>query len=852
MPRVQPFTVISDLPERLAPLRGLASNMWWSWNHQAKGVFIRVFKDRYVKARKNAVELVNSLSRAEIDALEKDKGFLTLLREVDSDFKSYLESPSWWQGRSEYDDLSVAYFSAEFGLHESVPIYSGGLGVLAGDYLKAASDLGLPVSAVGLLYYEGYFSQYLSADGWQKETYPQIEMIHLPIKPVLGADGRPVTVPVEVGHETVKVRAWRIEVGRVKLYLLDTNFDENPPSLRGITARLYGGDIHQRIKQEIVLGIGGLRLLRAIGANPSICHMNEGHSAFLALEKIRLLMAEHKLDFESALNGVRATHLFTTHTPVPAGNDVFSRELITEYFNRYAVEAAIDIETILQLGRVHQDNPQEPFSVTVLALRTAAAANGVSRLHGQVSRKLWSGIWPEVPMDEVPIDHVTNGVHNPTWTSRDIADLYDRHLGPAWRERTAAPEVWSAVEDIPDEEIWRIIGHRRTSLVAYVRERLKAQLMRRGAGRVEIEHVAHVLDPDALTIGFARRFASYKRATLIFHDVERLVRLVNNIETPVQFIFSGKAHPADQPGKELIERIIRVSRRPDLRARVVFLEDYDMGVARTLVQAVDIWMNNPRRPLEASATSGMKAAVNGVLNLSVLDGWWCEAFDGENGWAIGQGEEYDDHHYQDDLESRSIYDLLEREVIPTFYQRGSDGVPRDWIQMIKHSIRTIAPQFSAHRMAMDYANMYYLPLGRELRQMQQDNYSRVRTVTEQMGRFRDGWPKVRIHDVKTNGVDHLALGRSLPIKVTAELGPFSPEEVACEVYFGALDATQHIHGSDVVRLDKVQPSGENGFVDFCGDIETERAGSYGFSVRIVPVIDGKTVSTVPRLIAWWQ
>lgn len=858
MRRILPFTVIAELPPQLEPLRQIASNLWWCWNQSAKSLFIRASREGFSRARRNPIRVIESLTQDDIAGLTRDRGFLAQIDEVVKSFERYKETRYWWSSQAdEAKDLTIAYFSAEYGLHESLPIYSGGLGVLAGDHLKAASDLGVPVVGVGLLYYQGYFSQYLNADGWQQESFPPIEIDRLPLRPALGPDGKQVTVRVEIADTSVVVKAWCVDVGVVRLYLLDTNVDENPPFHRSICSRLYGGDFHVRIPQEIVLGIGGLRVLEALGINPDVCHMNEGHSAFLALEQIRRLMKGSGLSFEEALHGIRAGNLFTTHTMVPAGNDMFSRELIERYFSGFAHDLGVSIEEILRLGRVNPNEGAEPFAMTVLAMRASHGVNAVSELHGTMTRKLWQSLWPEVPLEEVPIQHITNGVHTPTWTSRDMTDLYDRYLGPSWRNQTADVQSWEGIDEVPDEELWRILCRGRSSLVTFCRERLREQLIRRGAGRVEIESASQMLDPNALTIGFARRFASYKRAALILRDIDRLAQILSNPERPVQFIFSGKAHPADQPGKELIARLIHASHRPELHGRFVFIEDYDMAVARKLVQGADVWLNNPRRPLEASGTSGMKVAANAGLNVSVLDGWWCEAFNGENGWCIGLGEEYEDQDYQDQVESRSIYDILEREVIPTFFDRTPTDVPREWLKHVKVSIRTIAPRFSASRMVGDYATRFYLPLGLRSREIRAGHYARPKEERAALTRYHKHWHELRILSVETDGKEQRVIGKSLPVSVIAYLGQLTPDEVAVEVRLGSLDVTNTLHGSQIIRLTKIDRldgygSYAQGVYRYEGTVRTEKAGSYGFSTRLTPILNGVPDALQPGLLTWWQ
>ena len=644
--------------------------------------------------------------------MARDEGFLAHLDRVDEAFNNYMSATTWFQdtyGEAAADQCRVAYFSAEFGIHESIPVYSGGLGLLAGDHLKAASDLGIPLVGVGMMYREGYFRQYLNVDGWQQERYPENDFFNLPLITETNAKGQPILITVPMPGREVSARIWRIQVGRVPLYLLDTNIAQNNADDRQITARLYGGDHDMRIRQEMILGIGGIRALRAIGKVPTVCHMNEGHSAFCGLERIRVKMEENQIDFASAREAVAAGTCFTTHTPVPAGNDVFQGSLMEHYFSQYLPALKIDRQEFLGLGRQNPRDQNEPFCMTVLAIRLSNSSNGVSKLHGQVSRRMWKAIWPDLPESEIPITSITNGVHTRSWLALEMGQLYERYLGVQWEERPTDHSVWKRVENIPNAELWRTHERRRERLVAFARARLKDQLVRRGAPPSEVARADEVLDPDALTLGFARRFATYKRGTLLFRNLERLGAILNAKDRPVQIIFAGKAHPRDHGGKELIAEIVHLARRPDFRRRIVFIEDYDINVARYLVQGVDVWVNNPRRPLEASGTSGMKVCINGGINLSVLDGWWCEAFAGDNGWAIGAGEEYSDLTYQDDVESRAIYDLLEQEIVPLFYTRSSDGLPRGWIKVMKRAMSTVCPVFNTSRMVQEYMEKCYGP-----------------------------------------------------------------------------------------------------------------------------------------------
>ncbi len=664
MPAIQKFVVTPNLPEPLQPLLDIARNVWWSWNVEAINLLRRVDPDLWDQHEGNPVAVLGSLSTERVAVLLKDTAFLAHLERVRGDLDRYLSRPTWFQ--NEHDNISggrVGYFSLEFGLHESLPLYSGGLGILAGDHLKSATDLGLPLVGVGLAYQEGYFRQYLNHDGWQMEGYTANDFYNMSMNLELDAEGNPLTIEVHYPGRTVAARIWRVQVGRNPLLLLDTNLPVNLPEDRELTARLYGGSEDMRIRQEILLGIGGLRALITLGLEPTVCHLNEGHSAFLGLERINLLMKNQGLDFDTAFEVVRASNVFTTHTPVPAGNDQFQPDLVRRYLTRKADELGIGIERLLAFGRQNPGDDRELFNMTVLALRLSRSVNGVSELHGHVSRGMWQAVWPGAPLEEVPISYVTNGIHTRSWLCTEIARLYDRYLGPRWFEDPTNKTIWDRVDTIPDAELWRGHERMRERLVGFVRGRLRRQLRKRGANRTWIKQAGEVLDPEALTIGFARRFATYKRAALILSDPDRLDRILNDPERPVQLIFAGKAHPKDHHGKELIRQLVNLAQEDRFSNRIVFIEDYNIEVGRYLVQGVDVWLNNPRRPLEASGTSGMKVPPNGGVNLSILDGWWCEGYQQDNGWAIGAGEDYEDHAesqaYQDDVESTALYDLLE-------------------------------------------------------------------------------------------------------------------------------------------------------------------------------------------------
>ncbi|HQY88258.1 MAG TPA: alpha-glucan family phosphorylase, partial [Tepidisphaeraceae bacterium] len=696
IPTLRTIQITPDIPAKLQRLLELAKNLWWVWNYDAADLFRRLDRELWDRVKHNPVKLLGQLSQEQLLELTNDAGYMAQLERVYEAFKKSQAEDAWFQRTYAQDKSTlIAYFSAEFGIHESLPIYSGGLGVLAGDHLKSASELALPLVGVGLFYRQGYFQQYLSADGWQQEAYPELDPYNMAIEVVKFTDGTPVKVRVEMPDNTVFVQVWKVSVGRIPLYLLDTNLPENSPSDREITSRLYGGGTEMRIRQEIVLGIGGVRALHAMDLQPTVFHMNEGHSAFLALERVRELLATHaNLSFDQIRQFVMAGCVFTTHTPVPAGIDMFPPDLVVKYFKSYYPQLKLDEEGFLALGREDVTNKKQGFSMAVLAIRLSDSHNAVSKLHGEVSREMWHNIWPNVPEPEVPIQHVTNGIHVRSWMSPDIAFTLDRYLGDAWMLDPTNTDSWNDVDQIPDEELWRTHERCREKLVVHARKMLRDQLQNRGATFEQLATADSVLDPEALTIGFARRFATYKRATLLLRDRDRLKALLTNTQRPLQFVFSGKAHPADQGGKDLIRQIVDFARDAGVRRRFVFLENYDMSVARVLVQGVDVWLNTPRRPYEASGTSGMKAAANAVLNCSILDGWWVEGYEPDVGWAIGRGEQYNDPEYQDHVEGQSLYDLLERQIVPIFYDRGDDNIPREWVRRMKQCLRKLAPMFN--------------------------------------------------------------------------------------------------------------------------------------------------------------
>ena len=834
MDHIRTFTVVPSLPEALEPLRQLAYNLWWTWNPSATDLFRRLDVDLWREVEHNPVALLWRIPQERLEQAAKDDAYIAQLCRVMDSFYVYRNGRTWFDEQyPQYKGRTIAYFSAEFGLHESLPIYSGGLGVLAGDHLKSASNLGIPLVGVGLIYRQGYFNQQLTEDGWQLESYPVYDPHQWSATQVRNADGQPLKISVTLAKQDVHAAIWLVHVGRVRLYLLDADLPENPPEFRAITSRLYGGDRTMRIRQEILLGIGGLRALREVGITPDVCHMNEGHAAFLALERIRQAMHEHGLSYREAREITSGGNIFTTHTPVPAGIDRFEPELVQKHLEWMAHELGIGTRDLLALGREHEDKPEEEFCMPFLALRLSYRSNGVSKLHGEVARGMWQGYWPGVPREEVPIGHVTNGIHIRTWTSPTMAELLEQYLAPNWPEANEDDDLWNRVRDIPDAELWRVHVRRREWMIAAIRRRLRQQLKGRGAPPAEVKAAEEVLDPEALTIGFARRFAPYKRATLLFRDIDRLARIVTSKERPVQFIFAGKAHPHDGAGKELIKEIAAVCAKQQFRRRIVFMENYNISLARVMVQGVDVWLNNPLRLHEASGTSGMKVPANGGLNVSCLDGWWPEAFNGENGWVVGDGRVYDDLAYQDHVESESLYNLLEREIIPLFYERTADDLPRSWIKRVKESIRTIVPQFNTNRMLRDYTQQMYMAAMERVEHITADNFAMGRSLTAWKERLRAHWHEVRVANVEAEPHDTLKVGDALQLHARVHLGSIAPEDIAVEAYYGPLDSDGQVTSGNAVRLDFVQ-SEQNGEHTFAGAVPCQRSGRTGYSIRVVP------------------
>ncbi|MFW5643536.1 MAG: alpha-glucan family phosphorylase, partial [Alkalispirochaeta sp.] len=780
------FNVTPQIPKVLKPLEDIAHNVWLSWNDDALTLFTRLDFDAWTRSGQNPVRMLGMVPQERFEKLAKDDSYLAALKRVNERFRRYTSGKETWY-RGSHKNV-IAYFSMEYGLDVSLPIYSGGLGVLSGDHMKSASDLGLPLVGVGLLYQQGYFRQYLNADGFQQESYPENDWYNMPVRRVLDRGGNEIKITIALPNSIVTARVWEVRVGRISLYLLDANVEENSEQDRRITATLYGGDREMRMKQEILLGIGGIRALRAIGINAVVTHMNEGHSAFLGIERIREYINRDGLTRQEAIQALWPTNIFTTHTPVPAGNERFGIDMMQKYFHTITDGTGFTWEEFIALGRENPADHQEPFCMTVLAIRLSAYNNGVSELHGVVSRTMWKEIWPELPEEEVPITHITNGVHSRSFLSPEMKDLLDRYFGPRFDEEPTYIGIWDRMDRISDEEIWRTHEIRKDKLVSFARDRLKKQLTRRGASHAKVVYADEVLSPYTFTISFARRFATYKRATLLFRDPERLRRLLTNPNHPVQIIFAGKAHPHDIPGKNLIKDIVHYASDPEIRSKIVFLENYDLEIAKYLVSGSDIWLNTPRRPMEASGTSGMKAAINGVLNCSILDGWWAEGYDPEVGYAIGAGEEYADEEMQDEIESKLLYDLLEREIIPTYYDRGRDGLPREWIRKMKASMQKLGGLFSTSRMLTEYSENFYLPALKNAERIIKSGYEIPRHLASYVDRIRHAWGDIAVFDITGGTGRHLKVGENLSVECRVSLGEIEPSEVTIQLYTGRINA----------------------------------------------------------------
>ncbi|SDL14670.1 starch phosphorylase [Maridesulfovibrio ferrireducens] len=831
------YSVVPRLPKQLEKLWDLAYNFLFVWNNDISSIFSSIDQVLWRDCQQNPVAFLNNMPQKQLEELATDVFFIQRLNEAVRIQSKYLSRASCsykFEGAKQGEPV-VAYFSLEYGIGLSLPIYSGGLGILAGDHLKSSSDLNIPLVGIGLCYQHGYFRQYMTQDGWQQERYPSHDFEEMPIKPAKNEKGEDLKFTLEMKGEPLHVKIWKVDAGRVTLYLLDTNISENTAQFKAITARLYGGNLEMRLWQEILLGVGGVKALAALGLEPSVIHMNEGHSAFAGLERIRVFMTDHGLSFEAAMEMVASSSIFTTHTPVPAGNDRFPADLMRPYFEPYAQTMGLAYKVFLALGREDPRDDSELFCMTVLALKLSRFNNGVSKLHGQVSRNMWQKVWPQYPVEDVPIGAITNGVHMPTWVANDISLLFDRYLGTNWREDPDCVRTWRQVDNIPDAELWRTHERLREQLVDFVRKRLRKQLLNIGARRKEIELAEEALDPRALTIGFARRFATYKRAGLLLKDKERLVKLISDTRYPVQFIFAGKAHPQDNEGKKLIQELIQFCRREECRMSMVFLEDYDMKMANYLVQGCDVWLNTPRRPLEACGTSGMKAMANGVLQFSTPDGWWDEAYlpDNSLGWAIGRREDYNDHEYQDFVESQTLYKVLENDIIPDFYDRGHGSLPRSWVTKVKAALCKLGPEFNANRMVEDYTEKAYLPAFNNYKTMAKDEFKGAKDLAAWRMELMTKWSSLKIRNIVSEV--HTDIYVQEPIIISAEvfLNGLNTEDVQVEIYAGPVSQDREFIGRKTIIMTPEESLGA-GWHLYQGEVLPSEAGRFGYTVRILP------------------
>jgi starch phosphorylase len=854
MQPIRTFNVSPALPEALEPLRKLAYNLHWDWNVETKDLFRRLDRKLWESTRHNPVLMLGMISQARLEEVAEDDGFLAQMERASRQLDDYLKERTWYRkhrGNSDEKEC-YAYFCAEYGLVDCLPIYSGGLGVLAGDHLKSASDLGLPLVAVGLLYQEGYCAQYLNADGWQQERYPINDFYNMPLHLERNADGSEVQIAVEYPGRTVYARVWRVQVGTVSLYLLDTNIEPNNPYDQDITDRLYGGDLDMRIHQEMMLGIGGIRALKALGYKVNVYHLNEGHSAFLILERIRRYIEEEGLSFTEAKQLAQSTQLFTTHTPVSAGFDLFPPDKAMYYVGHYANIFGLSREEFLGLGREDTGNLESPFSMAALAIKTSSFINGVSRLHGDVSRKMFHGLWSDLPLDEVPITSITNGVHARSVVAKANQELYDRYLGPNWSSRKADDPLWDRVASIPDEELWRNHQACRSQMVMSVRERLQYHLRDRGATPAEIDRAREVLDPSILTIGFARRFATYKRANLFLRDLDRIKKIIQGDKErkrKVQFVISGKAHPKDMPGKDFIRKIIHTIREAGLDNSVVFVPNYDIHIARLMVSGCDIWLNTPRRPREASGTSGMKGSMNGLMNVSILDGWWGEADYVRTGWPIGHGEEYDNPEYQDEVEANALYDLLEQEIVPLFYERDNEGLPRGWIAKMKDTIRLNCPTFNTARMLRDYAMRGYFPASERYKVMTSEGYQPVKELAQWKQHLFEHWYSIKVEDIDIAAPSDLMVNQSVAVKSRINLAGLTDNDVQVELYQGSVNADGQIVNGVPVVMD-YQGTDEHNISIYTADISYDASGLQGLSLRVFPKHKHLSSLYEPGLVLW--
>ena len=846
------ITVNPQLPKRVGELLDIANNLWWSWNSEFLRLFKEIDSDLWETVGKNPVKFLKLVSQDKLEDIAKDEEFLAKYDEVVNHFNSYMQTKETWFSKNYPNNANdlIAYFSAEYGIDEIIPIYSGGLGILSGDHLKSASDLGLPFVAVGLLYKNGYFNQKIDGYGTQKTEYTNIDLDNLPILPVKDENGEDLIIDVDFPDRKLYLKIWKIVVGRISLYLMDSDIDKNIAEDRVVTLRLYGGDQEMRIRQEIVLGMAGIKLLRRLGLKPSVYHMNEGHSAFLTLEVIKDVMEEKQVSFEVAKSMCSAKTVFTTHTPVPAGNDIFPIELVEKYFKDFWPRLGLTREEFLKLGMKPCDNLEQGFNMGILALKIAGKKNGVSKLHGEVSRELFSEVWPHIAPNESPITYVTNGIHTCTWLAPKLKDLYNKYLIPYWQDNIHEDDVWKKIDTIPDDKLWEVHMERKQKLINVIKQNLINRLRREGVSYDAIGEALANLHPDTLMIGFARRFATYKRATLIFKDLERITQILNNTDKPVVLVFAGKAHPADRYGADLIKQIHEVSMMPQFKGKIFILENYSIEISRYLVSGVDVWLNNPRRPMEASGTSGQKASVNGVVNFSVLDGWWAEGYNQKNGWTIGTNAEYPSYEEQDIADSQSMYYTLENKIIPAYYAKDENGISKKWMQYMKNSIMSTGGKYSTARMVVDYTNQLYIPLCN----LTKKYYTNLESVTEYSVWKKDittNWKDVQIEQIEGNA-DNITLdaGNQIEVKCVVTLPNIDVRHIEAQVYYGKFLDDGSVQDVKIIPMKLDGKDDENKKYYYSAKIDLISGGNYGYSFRVMPKHEMLLESANLDLIKW--
>lgn len=848
--KIHSFNVQPNLPENIKFLEELANDMWFTWNWQAILLFVKIDSNLWTLSKRNPKWFLGSVPQKRLEELSKDESFVASVNQVKEAYYNYKRNPHTWyrEHKQENGQLLTAYFSMEYGIGEGLPIYSGGLGMLAGDHMKSASDLDMPIIGVGLFYKQGYVQQVLNREGWQNEEYPDNDWAHMPVERVKGEDGNDITVDIPLADENVKACVWRVPVGRTSLYLLDTNLQENTPAQRAITEKLYGGDRENRIRQEVVLGIGGVKALNAMGIKPTVYHINEGHSAFLLFQRIIDIMKAENLSFAQAREIVWASSVFTTHTPVIAGNEHFDPSLVRKYMQRYADEMRISWDEFLALGKEKPESAT--YCMTVVALRLSAYCNGVAKLHGLVSREMWHNLWPGLPKVEVPITSITNGIHSSSWISHEHNELYRKYLFNNDQQGEIDPSdvsAWEKMKDIPNEELWAVHNARKNKLIDLVQERLKRQLKRQGFDVMTVKKASKVLRPNVLTIGFARRFATYKRATLLFKDLNRLDKIVNHPTHPVQFVFAGKAHPADTAGKEFIKLIVGLTQNdPRFKGKIVFVEDYNMNTARYMVQGVDVWLNNPIRPMEASGTSGMKAALNGALALSVLDGWWDEVGPCDFGWSIGGPENYKSEAERDAVESESLYSLIEQEIAPTYYAQDEKGISSAWMNLMKESVRKIAPVFNTNRMVKEYYERFYIPAHNYGVLLQEPG--KAQAVADWRRKIAENWYRVSVTDITPAPEKAILMGDKVPFKARVQLGGLLPEEIQVELFLGMRGTRGDIVKVEAVDMTCTGKDGESFIYEVA--VSPLNSGRQDYALRVLPKNDSVPNVLTPLFIRW--